>query len=52
MNRRKKFVLKIRQIFSKLLRKFGAPTLKEIVPEKHHKMLAYIERAKRKRMNK
>jgi len=36
----------------KLLKKLGAAYLRKVTPKKHHPLLDYIERARRKRVNK
>jgi phosphoribosylformylglycinamidine (FGAM) synthase-like enzyme len=47
-----KHKLQIRKIVQKLLKKFGAGFVTKIMPEHHRKMIAYLEKEKRKKMNK
>ncbi len=42
----------IKKILSKFIKKFGLNYVKSITPEKHQKLISYIERDRRKRINK
>jgi hypothetical protein len=47
-----KHKLQIRKIVQKLLKKFGSPFVTKIMPVHHRKMIMYLEKEKRKKMNK
>lgn len=42
----------IKKILSKFIKKLGLNYVKQITPEEHHKLISYIERDRRKRLNK
>lgn len=42
----------IKKILSKFIKKMGLSYVKSITPEQHHKLICYIERDRRKRLNK
>jgi hypothetical protein len=42
----------IRKLVGKLLKKLGTIYVKKVTPSKHHALIDYIERARRKRANK
>lgn len=42
----------IKKLVGKLIKKVGSQQIRKAVPSKHHALLDYIERARRKRMNK
>lgn len=42
----------IKKILSKLIKKMGLAYVKQITPENHHSLISYVERVKRKRLNK
>ena len=42
----------IRKLIGKLLKKLGIVYVKKVTPSKHHALIDYIERARRKRANK
>jgi len=49
---RNKHIVDIRKIVSKLIKKLGLKQVKHVVPAEHHKLITYIERERRKRINK
>lgn len=49
---RNKHSVSIKKILGKMVKKLGLKYLKQITPEKHHKLLAYIERERRKKISK
>lgn len=48
----KKHKLLVRKMISKLIRRCDSKYVTKIMPESHRAMIAYIEREKRKKMNK
>ncbi len=42
----------VRKLVGKLLKKLGTVYVKKVTPSKHHALIDYIEREKRKRINK
>ena len=48
----KKHRLLIRKIINKLIRKLGSEYVTRLMPEYHKKMIAYLEKEKRKKLNK
>lgn len=48
----KKHRLQIRSIIKKLIRKFDAQYVQRLLPEQHKKLIMYLEKEKRKAMNK
>ena len=42
----------IKKILGKFIKKLGLDYIKSVVPSEHHKLIAYIERDRRKRLNK
>jgi hypothetical protein len=44
----KKHRLQIRSIIKKLMRKFGAKFVVDLLPEQHKKLIGYLEKEKRK----
>ena len=48
----KKHKLLVRKIVSKLIRRCGVNHVRKLMPEHHRPMIAYLEKAKRKKMNK
>jgi len=47
-----KHKLLVRRIITKLIRRCGINYIKKVMPESHRPMIAYIEKEKRKKMNK
>jgi len=47
-----KHKLLVRRIINKLIRRCGINYLKKVMPESHRPMIAYLEKEKRKKMNK
>jgi len=47
-----KHKLLVRRILSKLIRRCGINYIKKVMPESHRPMIAYLEKEKRKKMNK
>ena len=50
--KRNKHSALIRKLIGKLLKKLGQVYLTKVTPPKHHALIDYIERARRKRVNK
>jgi hypothetical protein len=50
--KRAKHLALLRKLVGKLLKKMGIAQLKRITPAKHHALIDYVERARRKRENK
>jgi hypothetical protein len=48
----KKHKLLVRKIISKMIRRCGSVYVTKMMPETHRPMVAYMEREKRKKMNK
>lgn len=42
----------IRKLLGKLFKKLGTAAVRKTVPAKHHPLLDYVERERRKRLNK
>jgi len=42
----------IKKVLSKLIKKMGLNYIKQITPSNHHNLISYVERVKRKRVNK
>ena len=49
LRKRKRYLVQIRQLTEKLINRFGVEKLKSMIPLVHHKLIAYIERVKRKK---
>ena len=42
----------VRKVLGKLIKKVGSPAVKKVTPVKHQALIEYIERERRKRLNK